>query len=103
MGWLSGFVECFLFSYLLPADLDIASSMNTFVPLSRLMAEQIAGLKLPSSRSFRGYSTRALPVPFTTSPMSHALCFWLRMNFSAASACSADTTATMPTPMLKTW
>jgi len=28
-----------------PTDLDIASSMNSFVPLSRLMAEQIAALK----------------------------------------------------------
>ena len=25
-GWLSWFVECFLFSYLLPTDLDMASS-----------------------------------------------------------------------------
>ena len=28
-----------------PTDLDIASSMNSFVPLSKLMAEQIAALK----------------------------------------------------------
>ena len=28
-----------------PTEMDVASSMNSFVPLSRLMAEQIAGLK----------------------------------------------------------
>ncbi|NDF00426.1 MAG: AAA family ATPase, partial [Verrucomicrobia bacterium] len=28
-----------------PTDLDVAASMNSFVPLSKLMAEQIAGLK----------------------------------------------------------
>ena len=59
------------------------------------------------------YSTRASPLPFTTSPMSQALCFCpsfaelLRrvdalMNFSTASALSADTMLTMPIPMLKT-
>ena len=28
-----------------PTEMDVAASMNSFVPLSRLMAEQIAGLK----------------------------------------------------------
>ena len=28
-----------------PTEMDVASSMNSFVPLSKLMAEQIAGLK----------------------------------------------------------
>ena len=28
-----------------PTEMDIAAAMNTFVPLSKLMAEQIAGLK----------------------------------------------------------
>ena len=28
-----------------PAEMDVAASMNSFVPLSKLMAEQIAGLK----------------------------------------------------------
>jgi len=32
-----------------PTDLDVAASLNGFVPLSRLMAEQIAGLKQWSS------------------------------------------------------
>jgi len=49
-----------------------------------------------------GYSTRASPLPFTTSPMSQALCFCDLMNFSTASALSAATMATIPIPMLKT-
>ena len=48
------------------------------------------------------YSTRASPLPFTTSPMSQALCFCDLINFSTASALSAETMATMPMPMLKT-
>jgi hypothetical protein len=36
-------------------------------------------------------TTFALPLPLTTSPISHALCFWARMNFKTASALSADT------------
>ena len=28
-----------------PTEMDVAASMNSFVPLSKLMAEQIAGLK----------------------------------------------------------
>ncbi|NBV22712.1 MAG: hypothetical protein EBS05_12450 [Proteobacteria bacterium] len=28
-----------------PTEMDVAASMNSFVPLSRLMAEQIAALK----------------------------------------------------------
>jgi len=43
--WLLWLVECFLFSYLLPTEMDVAASMNSFVPLAKLMAEQIAALK----------------------------------------------------------
>jgi cytochrome d ubiquinol oxidase subunit II len=48
------------------------------------------------------YSTRASPLPLTTSPISHALCFCARMNFKTSFAFSAETIATMPMPMLKT-
>jgi len=47
-------------------------------------------------------TTREMPLPLTISPMIHALCFWLLMNFSTASALSAETMLTMPMPMLKT-
>jgi ATP-dependent RNA helicase RhlE len=48
------------------------------------------------------YSTRASPLPFTTSPMIQALCFCALMNFKTSFALSADTIETMPMPMLKT-
>ena len=47
-------------------------------------------------------TTRASPLPLTTSPMRQASCFCDWINFSTASALSAATMATMPMPMLKT-
>ena len=47
-----------------PTDLDVAASMNTFVPLSKLMAEQIEGLRRWSSgraRPATSHSTASEP------------------------------------------
>jgi ATP-dependent 26S proteasome regulatory subunit len=48
-----------------PSDLDIAAALNNFVPLSRLMAEQIAGLKqwsINRARPATSHSTASEPM-----------------------------------------
>ena len=47
-------------------------------------------------------TTRASPVPLTTSPMIQALCLVALMARKISSARSAATMAVMPMPMLKT-
>ena len=48
------------------------------------------------------YTTRLSPLPWTTSPITHAACFSALIALSTASAWSAATMMTMPMPMLKT-
>ena len=78
------------------------SKTSTKVHTAQLIAIVSTDRVLWNSNIIR-QTTRASPLPFTTSPMSQAFCFWARMNFNMVSAWSPETMRVMPMPMLKTW